>query len=118
MAIRAKYLHRDLIKELQFEDPSDYFVRQILVQKDTEEYEPPAQYLEIKELLQAAGSDPWKQNKALSLYRFNKIQEMGRKEPFSIERILAYLAQLMIIEYWNELDQAKGQMILDAFKEN
>jgi hypothetical protein len=33
-ALRAKASHRDLIRELQFEDPSDPFVAQLLAQKD------------------------------------------------------------------------------------
>ena len=116
LALRAKKLHRNLIKELQFEDLHDPFVMQILAQKDAEDYEPPLEYQEIKDLLHACGSDPWQQNKTLCVYRFNKIQEMISELPFSIDWILAYLAQLMLVEYWNELDEAKGRAILDTFK--
>lgn len=116
LAIRAKAMGRDFIKELQFEDLHDPFVMQILAQKDTPQYEPPAEYQEIKNIFQACGPDPWEQNKALCLYRFNKIQEMVSSFQFSIDWILGYLAQLMIVEYWNELDAAKGREILDTFK--
>jgi hypothetical protein len=116
LAIRSKILHRDLAKELQFEDLADPLVRQILVQKEAEVYEPPAEYKEIKDLLHSCGPDPTEQNKALALYRFKKIGEMCEGEQFSIDWILAYLAQLMIVEYWDELDSVKGQMILDTFK--
>ncbi len=116
LAIRAKKLHRDFIQELQFEDLHDPFVMQILAQKDAENYEPPIEYQEIQDLLHACGPDPWQQNKTLCSYRFNKIQEMISDLQFSIDWILAYLAQLMIIEYWNELDENKGRAILDTFK--
>lgn len=116
LALRAKKLKRDLLKELQFEDLHDPFVMQILAQKDTEGYEPPSEYREIKEILESCGPDPWQQNKSLCVYRFNKIQEMISEFPFSIDWILAYLAQLMIIEYWNELDETKGRAILDTLK--
>lgn len=116
LALRAKKLKRDLIKELQFEDFLDPFVAQILAQKDAEQYDPPSEYRDIKEILHACGPDPWEQNKALALYRFNKIQDMIGEEQFSIDWILAYLSQLLILEYWNELDAEKGQMILDTFK--
>ena len=116
LAIRAKKLHRDFIRELQFEDLHDPFVMQILAQKDADHYEPPSEYQEIQDLLHACGPDPWQQNKSLCLYRFNKIQEMVTDLQFSIDWILAYLAGLMIIEYWNELDENKGLAILDTFK--
>lgn len=116
LAFRSKILHRDLLKELQFEDLSDPLVRQILAQKEAESYEPPIEYKEIKDLLHACGPDPIEQNKAIAFYRFKKVQEMCEGQLFSMDWLLAYLAQLMILEYWNELDQAKGQMVLDTFK--
>jgi hypothetical protein len=116
LALRAKASQRDLVKELQFEDVHDPFVMQILAQKDAEQYEPPLEYLEIRDQLHACGPDPWQQNKALCEYRFHKIEDMMKPEQFSMEWILAYLAQLMIVEYWHELDETKGRMILDTFK--
>lgn len=116
LAIRAKKMRRDFAQELQFEDLHDPFVMQILAQKDTDTYEPPLEYQELYDLLQACGPDPWQQNKSLCSYRFMKIQEMMSTLPFSMEWILAYLAQLMIIEQWNELNAAKGHTLLDTFK--
>jgi hypothetical protein len=116
LALRAKKMHRDFSEELQFEDLHDPFVMQILAQKDTDTYEPPLEYQELKDLLQACGSDPWQQNKSLTSYRFRKIQEIMSPLPFSIEWILGYLAQFMIIEQWNELNAAKGRALLDTFK--
>ncbi len=116
LALRAKKLKRDLIRELQFEDFSDPFVAAILAQKDADQYEPPAEYKDLKELLDRCGADPWEQHKALLGYRFHKIQDLVEEQPFSMDGILAYLAQLLIIEYWHELSAEKGQMILDTFK--
>ncbi len=116
LALRAKQLRRDFLKELQFEDVHDPFVMQILAQKDSETYDPPIEYQEIRDLLHSCGPDPWQQNKSLCSYRFYKIQEMVSDRQFSIEWILAYLAELMILEYWNELDEAKGRAILNTFK--
>lgn len=118
LGLRAKKLHRDLLKELQFEDLSDPFVMQILSQKDAEQYEPPAEYKEVKELLDACGSDPLEQNKAIAAYRFRKVKEMGEGDSFSIDYILSYLVQLMIVEYWNGLDSERGQTILSTFKKS
>lgn len=116
LAIRAKAMGRDFVKELQFEDTHDPFVMQILAQKDAPQYEPPVEYQEVKNILHSCGPDPWEQNKALCLYRFNKIQDFVTGLQFSMDWILAYLAQLMIVEYWNELDAVKGREILDTFK--
>ena len=116
LALRAKSLQRDPVEELQFEDPKDPFIMQIVSQKDSDQYEPPIEYKEIKDLLLSSGEDPWEQNKVIALYRFNKIQELVEEKQFSMDYILAYLAQLMIVEYWNELDKAKGKIILDTFK--
>ncbi|MBX9922674.1 MAG: DUF2764 domain-containing protein [Rhabdochlamydiaceae bacterium] len=116
LAMRAKKMRRDFAQELQFEDLHDPFVMQILAQKDTDTYEPPLEYQELSDLFQACGPDPWQQNKSLASYRFMKIQEIMSTLPFSMEWILAYLAQLMIIEQWNELNAAKGRALLDTFK--
>jgi len=106
----------DFLHELQFEDTHDPFVMQILAQKDADVYEPPVEYHEIRDIFQSCGEDPWQQNKSLCSYRFYKIQEMVSGLQFSMDWILAYLSQLMIIEYWNELDESKGRAILDTFK--
>ncbi|MBS0627837.1 MAG: DUF2764 family protein, partial [Verrucomicrobia bacterium] len=118
LAFRAKRLHRDVVKELQFEDLSDSLVLQIIAQKDAEQYEPPIEYKEVKELLAQCGQDPLEQNKVIAGYRFRKVREMAEENAFSIDFILSYLAQLMIIEHWNELDKEKGQTILSTFKKS
>ena len=116
LALRAKIANRDIAKELQFEDFNDPIVSQILTQKDAEQYDPPVEYKELKDKFLACGADPWQQNKMLSEYRFSRIEEMVEKGQFSIDAILAFLAQLMIVEYWNELDEERGKVILDTFK--
>lgn len=116
LAIRSKMAHRDLVKELQFEDGTDSFVLHLLAQKDAEQYEPPMEYKEVKELIAAANGDPWEQNKAITEYRFRMVQQMVEAETFSIDSMLSYLVQLMLIEYWHELSREKGQIILSTFK--
>lgn len=54
LAIRAKELGRDVTRELQFEDFSDPIVAQILAQKDSEGYDPPNDYLSLKETFLSA----------------------------------------------------------------
>lgn len=116
VALRAKQLGRDVARELQFEDPTEPLVAQILAQKDADSYDPPLEYVDLKELIAACYADPWLENKAFSEYRFKKIGEIAEGKEFSIDQILAYMAQLLIIENLVELDGDKGNRILDTFK--
>lgn len=116
LALRAKLLKRDVVKELQFEDLKDPFVAQIIAQKDAEQYEPPQEYKDLKELFISCQGDPWIESQVFSQYRFKKIDEMSENEQFTIDQILAYMAKLMIVEYLFELDEERGKLILDTFK--
>lgn len=115
MAIRAKQLKRDITRELQFEDFNDPLVAQILAQRDANEYDPPSEYVDLKEKFLACGPDPWQQYKTVAEWRFQRIGDLVDQPFFSIDWILAYMAQLLIVEQWNELEEEKGKMILDAF---
>ena len=64
-AVRAKKMNRDITYELQFEDFSDPLVAQILAQKDMDVYEPPLEYLDLRDKLLACGEDPWEQGPAV-----------------------------------------------------
>lgn len=116
LALRAKQLGRDLNKELQFEDVTDPFVAQILAQKDMESYEPPLEYLELKELVASSFPDPLEEQKLFAKYRFQKIAEIAENQMFSVDQILSYMTQLMLIENLYALEVEKGKRILDTFK--
>jgi len=115
LAIRSKEMGRDIVRELQFEDFSDPLVAQILAQKDSEEYDPPPEFSELKEKFLSCGNDPWQQYRTVAKWRFDRIEELVGQPLFSIDWILSYMARLLIAEHWNELDEQKGKMILDAF---
>jgi hypothetical protein len=115
LTLRAKQLGRELIEELQFEDLKDPLIIDILAQKDSPSYDPPPEYIELKEKYLSCGPDPWQQNKVVSEWRFHHIEELVEKPLFSIDWILSYMARLLIVEQWNELDEAKGKLILEAF---
>jgi len=116
VALRARQLGRDVAKELQFEDSTDPFIAHILAQKDAERYDPPVEYIDLKELIASCYADPWLENKAFAEYRFNKIGELVEGKHFCIDQILSYMAQLMLLENMIELDEEKGNRILDTFK--
>jgi hypothetical protein len=49
----------------------------------------------------------------LDLYRWNNLDEMTFFNYFSIERILAFLLKLLIVERWYHLDKEKGQLMFN-----
>jgi hypothetical protein len=114
LAFRAKKLGKDLYKELQYEDPEEDLIAQILAQKDAPQYEPPEKYAEIKNLLNENQDSPLNLQKALLEYRFQKIEELLGLDMFSIDRILGYLIELMMVEKWQHLDQQKGHEIIES----
>ncbi len=115
VGIKAKEFGRDLVQELQFEDLKDPLVMDLLAQKDAMTYDPPPELLSLKEKYLACGPDPFLQFKEVSKWRFKQIEELATEPLFSIDWILSYMAQLLIVEQWNELDPEKGEIILEAF---
>jgi hypothetical protein len=114
-ALRAKLTKRNILPELQFEDPTDPIVMHILAQKDMDEYDPPREYEGLKNLFKEYFQEPKKLALAFLEYRFESImeKEMGYP-PFSIDRILGYMVRLLLVEHWNSLDEEKGSMLLDS----
>ncbi len=111
---RAKKLGRDLAIEMRYEDPEEEIINALVSQKDIKVFEPPEGFEELKIFFEKYSDDPLLLQKALDEYRFNFIDQLvDMSDAFSIERILAYMAQLIIVEKWFELDKAKGMKIVD-----
>lgn len=115
---RAKRLGRDLLLEMQYEDPYDDFSAQILAQKDAKSYIPPDEFEDLALLFEEHQDNPLALHKAICEYRFQKIEEMLGVDMFSIDRILGYMAQLILAEKWIELDAKEGVKVLDQILEN
>lgn len=104
-AFRAKQLDRDVVVELQHEDPNDDVVAQIIAQKDAETFEPPGGYEALKPIFLEHAGEPRELNRALEFYRFSTLDEMMKNEIFSIGFLLGYTARLMICERLQEIDR-------------
>jgi Protein of unknown function (DUF2764) len=104
-AFRAKDLGRDVMVELQHEDPNDDVVAQIIAQKDAETFEPPNGYEPLKSIFLENEGKPRELHRALEFYRFTVLDEMMKDEVFSIGFLLGYTAQLMICERLREIEQ-------------
>ncbi|MGH2613436.1 MAG: DUF2764 family protein, partial [Rhabdochlamydiaceae bacterium] len=115
LGIKSKELGRDLTEELQFEDLKDPLVMDLLAQKDSITYDPPPEFFSLKEKYLACGPDPNLQFKEMLKWRFKQIEELAIEPLFSVDWILSYMAQLLIVEQSNGLDPEKGKIILEAF---
>lgn len=111
---RAKKLGRDLIGELQFEEMDDPFVAQLIAQKDTKSAEAPEGYGEIKDFFLKHGEQPLELFRALLEYRFNKMEEIKGENSFSLDALLAYMVQLLIVERWQEAKAQSGKEMIDT----
>jgi len=114
VGLRAKELGRDVAVELQFEDPNDDIVAQILAQKDSPTYEPPAQFEALKPMLQELNETPLLFHKALLEFKFRSYEEMVGLSVFSIDRILAYLVEHILVTRWFSLNKKKGHELVET----
>jgi len=104
-AFRAKQLGRDVVVELQHEDPHDDVVAQIIAQKDAVTFEPPSGYEALKAIFVEHASEPRELHRALEFYRFSTLDEMMKNEIFSTGFLLGYMARLMICERLQEIER-------------
>lgn len=116
LGFRAQKLGKNVAQELQYEEGSDPLVAQILAQSDGTTYEPPFEYKELKPIFEAYSNSPLEMHKALYEYQFDHIIELWGTEPFTIDRILNYLARLILVERWLELNVQKGIQIVDRIE--
>jgi hypothetical protein len=112
-AYRSRKLGRDLDEEFQFVDPEDEVVAQLLAQKEAKEFEMPEGFEDFKPVIMLYESSPIKLQRAFMEYLFNWIEDSLEFDYFSINRILGYMAQFILIERFMRLDPEKGIKVLD-----
>lgn len=113
MALRAKTFKRDLSWELQYEDSFDEYVSHIINQKDLEEYNPPEEYAPLKKIYDEFKFEPLKLHWEVSQWRLKKIPTLVEGGTFSVDNVLCYLAQLIIVENWLKLNHDQGMSIVE-----
>lgn len=114
-AMRAKKLGRDLLRELQFEDPLDSMVAELLVQKESSSIDPPDQYSDLKNIYDEYADSPLGLMQAMLAWRFGKLNDFLGVDLFSIDRLLGYFLQLIALEKWYVLDNKNGLKFVDSF---
>ncbi len=113
VGFRAKALGRNLAVELQYEDPEETLIAQIMAQKDAEEFDPPEGFEELKTLFSTYYDHPQEMYQILSRYRFDAVERMKGQNVFSFSGILGYLIQFILIQQWQDLNKKKGIEIID-----
>jgi len=108
LGFRSKKTRRDLTKELQYEDVHDPVVAYILAQKDRPQFDFPLDNQDLHDQLKQVEGQPMEQYKTLARYRFNTWMERIEKCPFSVDYILGYFVQFMLIEDWQSLSRERG----------
>lgn len=116
-AFRARALGRDLTKELQYEDPKDPLIIQLIAEKEGKSVEPPEPYGDLKPLFEENYHNPLNIHRALYEYRFDWVNREIGEDPFSTNRVLGYLIQLILVEKWLRLDRKKGMKILERLQQ-
>lgn len=118
VGFRAKALGRDVVQELQYENPYEDNIAQILAQKDAPKFEPPEQFADLNEILRdEQNNSPLHLHKDLLDYRFRKYEQMVGLDIFSTDRILAYFVEHILTEKWFALNKRKGQDIVEKIVE-
>lgn len=113
VGFRAKKLGRNILKELQYEDPEEELIGQILAQKDAPEFEPPEGFENLRAIFEQYQDKPLDLHQALVQYRFEKVEEFMGLKTFNLDYVLGYLIQLVMVEKWLQLDKQKGTEIVD-----
>lgn len=117
IGFRAKELGRDVALELQYEDPNDEIVAQIMAQKDSPSYEPPTRFEQLKPMFEQYAQSPLQMFKALQEFRCRKFEEMIGLDVFSIDRILGYMVEHILVEKWFALSRKQGHQMIETIVE-
>lgn len=113
LGYRVRRLGRDLLRELQFEDPEEDLVAQLIAQKDAPQYVPPMGFEDLKPVIDLYYEKPLELQQALYEYRFNKLESMLGSDVFSMDYILIYMIKFIMVSKWLLLDKEKGLQIVD-----
>lgn len=112
-AIRCKNLGLKLADVFHDADPEDPFIEEILEQKNEAVFEPPARYTALKMFFEQKKHAPFELYQGIEEWRFKCVEEMIEWENFSLPCLLGYAVKLFIVEKWFELDNTKGDKIVE-----
>ncbi|PCI94531.1 hypothetical protein COB11_03710 [Candidatus Aerophobetes bacterium] len=111
---RTKKQKGDISKQLSFEDPFDPITAMILSQKDSPHFEAPEGSEELSEMLMTTKESPMQQFRRFAEFRFRKIKEIVEDRLFSLDYLIAYAVQVIILEDLHALSKEEGEKVLNT----
>ena len=111
--LRAKRVGRDLAKELATEDPTEPTTAWMLSFRDAASIEPPPGFEELGVILERYADSPMLLRRDLTRYQLNWVVERVQDRPFTLEFLLGYAVQLLLVERYHELDAQAGEAIVE-----
>ena len=109
---RAKNLGIDIATALRYEDSDDLLIKEILAQKEAPVFAFPIDFIDLGEQLKRIGDKPDQQYRLMAQFLFDWIEDRIQDRPFSIDYLLGYLLQLIIVEDFFALDEESGNKYL------
>lgn len=107
-AARAKKHGLDIQRELQFEDPKDPLVAELLAGRDAPKFVFPYEFADLEKIFIETDDDPMKQYFEMVKYRYNWIVNYSGKPFFALDTILGYVMRHLLIEDVASLDSEEG----------
>lgn len=111
---RTKKQKGDLSKQLAFEDPYDVTVSSLFAQRDSTHFEAPEGYEEFAEMLISTKEDPMQQYRSFAEFRFRAIKELVQDNFFSLDYLIAYAIQVIILEDFHGINKKEGEKVLNT----
>ena len=72
----------------------------------------PAEFKELERLLEDAGESPLEQYKAINRFKFRHFADLYLEKPFSMDALLVYVSQLILLESTFRLDEGEGRTLV------
>lgn len=114
---RARVMNIDVSYVLRDEDSSNPVVLQVLMQKDSPNYELPDEFFDLRDVLGDYGRLPHTLNRSLSLYEFHKIEEMCRDQYFDANGVLARVAAYLLAIRNSLVSVEKGRKTINSMEQ-
>lgn len=105
--LRSKRLGRDVAKELGDEDFSHPLVAEGLSFRDAANYDPPERFHSFKEIYERDFDNAKALETNTSNFIFQHLEEIKETRPFSLDFLLAYMVQLILVEHlWPKKEES------------
>lgn len=109
---RAKMLNKDVSEVLRDEDSTDFVVLQTLMQKNSLKFIPPRGYGDLEDLFEDYGRLPEALHHELTLYEYNKVEELFKDSYFDLDVVLGRATTYMMAFCYYFTDRKQSEEFL------